>query len=119
MRRKGGRASETGAKLIRMTAKSVHQDGGPDREKERTGPEGGAAEQRGGNGGSLMRFARILMRRKPVLILLILSICLILTVLYSWELVRNGEVSGLILVGANLCAFVIALVYLADDLLRR
>ncbi len=103
-----------------MTARSVHQEGENRGEKTQPGHHhGDDAGSEGRDGGSLMRIARMLMRRKPVLILLILSICLILTVLYSWQLVRNGDVSGLILVGANLCAFVIALVYLADDLLRR
>lgn len=103
-----------------MTARSVQQENQHGREEARSEllREEGAEEQ-ADTGNSLMRFARMLMRRKPVLILLILSICLILTVLYSWQLIRNGEISGLVLVGANLCAFVIALVYLADDLLRR
>lgn len=112
--------SKTGALLIPMTVRSVHHDDSQGREKsEAESPQDGGTEPTPPVGGSEMRLARVLMRRKPVLILLILSVCLILTVLYSWELVRNGEVSGLILVGANLCAFVIALVYLADDLLRR
>lgn len=104
-----------------MAARSAHRDDGEQgREADRFETNSNAGhEPTAENSGSLMRFARMVMRRKPVLILLILSICLILTVLYSWQLVRNGEISGLILVGANLCAFVIALVYLADDLLRR
>ncbi len=92
-------------------SEKAHADDGPaDRQ---------AALDVSADSGSIMRFARMMMRRKPVLILLVLSICLVLTILYSWQLIRNGDVSGLILVGANLCAFVIALVYLADDLLRR
>jgi|GEM_PF-861906 len=103
-----------------MAAQTVHRDGETRGEKAPPpSQDGGETGSAGSDASSLMRFARMLMRRKPVLILLILSVCLILTVLYSWQLVRNGEVSGLILVGANLCAFVIALVYLADDLLRR
>ncbi|RVU36528.1 hypothetical protein EOI86_15170 [Hwanghaeella grinnelliae] len=103
-----------------MTARSIdHNSGhGHDGKRLESGSDGGN-KARAEKSGSLMRFARIAMRRKPALILLILSVCLILTVLYSWQLIRNGEVSGLVLVGANLCAFVIALVYLADDLLRR
>ena len=103
-----------------MTARSVQHESQHEREEAQSEAlHDGASEERAEAGNSMMRFARMLMRRKPVLILLILSICLVLTVLYSWQLIRNGEVSGLVLVGANLCAFVIALVYLADDLLRR
>jgi hypothetical protein len=102
-----------------MAVRSIDQNGGHGRgDKQEAGPDAEREPSRE-NSGSLMRFARMAMRRKPVLILLILTICLVLTVLYSWQLVRNGDVSGLVLVGANLCAFVIALVYLADDLLRR
>ena len=103
-----------------MSAGTVHREEGQGRKGGGTDTHAASGEGRSEEaGGSLMRFARMLMRRKPVVILVILSICLILTVMYSWQLVRNGDVSGLVLVGANLCAFVIALVYLADDLLRR
>lgn len=102
-----------------MTVRSVPHEDGRQPDAETAGPirNDGSTTARGS--GSLMRVARLLMRRKPVVILLILTVCLVLTVLYSWDQVRNGEISGVVLVGANLCAFVIALVYLADDFLRR
>ena len=66
-----------------------------------------------------MRLARIAIQRKPALFLGVISVCLALTVIYSWHEIRNGELSGIILVGANLCLFVIALIYVADDLQQR
>jgi len=66
-----------------------------------------------------LKLARVAIRRKPALFLGVISVCLALTVLYSWQQIRNGELSGIILVGANLCLFVIALIYVADDLQQR
>ncbi len=66
-----------------------------------------------------LRLARIAIQRKPALFLGVISVCLALTVVYSWHQIRNGELSGIILVGANLCLFVIALIYVADDLQQR
>ncbi len=66
-----------------------------------------------------LRLARVAIQRKPALFLGVITICLALTVLYSWQQIRNGELSGIVLVGANLCLFVIALVYVADDLQQR
>ena len=66
-----------------------------------------------------LRLARVAIRRKPALFLGVITICLALTILYSWQQIRAGELSGIILVGANLCLFVIALVYVADDLQQR
>ena len=66
-----------------------------------------------------LRLARIAIQRKPTLFLGVITVCLALTVLYSWQQIRNGELSGIILVGANLCLFVVALIYVADDLQQR
>ena len=65
------------------------------------------------------RLVRVAIQRKPALFLGVISICLAITILYTWEEVRNGELAGIALIGANLCLFVIALVYLADDLQQR
>ena len=65
------------------------------------------------------RLAKAAIQRKPAVFLGVISICLGITILYSWEEIRNGELSGIVLVGSNLCLFVIALVYLADDLQQR
>lgn len=68
---------------------------------------------------SLLRLAREALRRRPTYILVALGVCLAYVIAQSVEGIRDGNASALVLVGANIIVFVIALIYLADDLQSR
>lgn len=68
---------------------------------------------------SFLRLAREALRRRPTYILVALGLCLAYVIVQSIDQIRDGDAKALGLVGANIIVFVIALIYLADDLQSR
>ena len=81
-------------------------------------------DQSEGQGGRSRKAAwlgllREIVRRRPTYILALLGVCLAASVFWSVDLIRQGDTAALVLVGVNLFLFVVALIYLADDLQSR
>ncbi|MDJ0684309.1 MAG: hypothetical protein QNJ84_06400 [Alphaproteobacteria bacterium] len=72
-----------------------------------------------GQGRTWLGLLREIARRRPTYILALVGVCLAASVFWSVDLIRHGDTAALVLVGVNLFLFVVALIYLADDLQSR